>query len=685
MQNNVYRLTALFAVSLIGLHVLGFFLPTVFTWGFHVLGFLPAWMLFLYLVLAIAAVRTSFNGGLDDVLMRLSAFMEAKPVRFLAMVIALFVIVASSLRVQVPLLGDSFILIKIFGNAVNGAEYLPASHQPLAFFYFYGFMKLLGSFQFPDIMNAFLAGEIVLGIVFLASSFFTVRALFQNPEARLIGMLSICFLSALQLFFGYAEQYSAVLAALSVYILLVALYLHDKIPFRYLPVAFLLFVLIHYVGILTGLSLLFLAYGEFKRRGIREIAFGIGIMMIAVAAGLWALDFDDSRFMPPPRHIPVLSVVGIRNAYQPYAMVSPYHAIDLFNLLILLAPAGAFLIALTMRYAGRAAFRGRMTRFLLSALIPVGLFICIAQFDLPMAQDWDAFAPYAFPLILMAVIVAVDWLDHRAVRVFAILLPVLFLNSAAWWYLNSTIRPNIERVSKFIDTRISSHDGCYQSTLHLTEYALHMNDPKSIEQLSERFIELFPDDRRGYSNYTLYLMQMGDDKDVHIVGIFDKWMERDTTNVDARSQYADYLLSSGQRLYHEGKVEAALERYRAALRLVPTLAEAYNSSGIIYRDLGNIDAAIGAYETTIRLDPKSSYAYINLGNMYDDLGNSTEAVKWYRSAIGVDPKAASAYYNLGLVYAKLNERAQAVSALQEAARLGMADAQTLLTRGGERW
>src|SRR5205814_761557 len=135
--------------------------------------------------------------------------------------------------------------------------------------------------------------------------------------------------------------------------------------------------------------------------------------------------------------------------------------------------------------------------------------------------------------MLLAIVVSAGWMGEYRTKILGMLLVVTFLNTTTWLYLNSTVDPNIARVRQFIDKRISSHDGCYQSTFHLGEWYIHTNDAANIMDISEQFIEMYPTDKRGYSNYTLYLMQFGKQMDAKVTGIFVHWLAFDSTNGDA--------------------------------------------------------------------------------------------------------------------------------------------------------
>jgi len=666
------------------LHVIGAFTPGIFTWGFHFFAYLPKGLLLGYIIAAIVAMLAIARGTADRAIGRMADFMSRNPLGTLAIAIALFAFTAFTFRINVPLLGDSFIAVKIFSKTVQGIQILPNSHQPLSLVYFYLFLKLLGTFEYPGLMNAFLAGELLLGVIFIAAVFFTVRNLFQNPKYQFLSFLLLLILPYMQIFYGYVEIYGVTLALLGVYVLVSVLHLRQKIHFAAVPVAYALLLLSHYLNALLFPSLVFLVLVEYKRSKFKQLLTGAGVLAVCALLGLIALDFNIEKLIPPNRGTPILSVFSSDNAFQAYTLFSPYHFSDLLNLAILLCPAAVFLILFSLKEMKSRFLSSPGIQFFVIAAAPIVLFIMGARFDIPMAQDWDVSASYPFLLVLCGLLFAEGEGDSRSNAV-AVLVVVTLLNSLSWWYLNSTVEPNIARLRMFIDKRISSHDGIYQSTYHLSEYFVRAHDTQNLEEILAQFVSMYPTDKRGYTNYTLYLQQFGKQMDGKIIGIFDRWLALDPSNPDAHEQFANFYLDIGNRSYRDGSFNEAIGYYKNAARLSPGIPDPYNGLGISYRKLGQNDSARYYYEKTLLLDSTSVYACTNLGNLADDMGNTREAIAWYKRAISLQPNSPQAYFNLGIAYDHAGDAANAMESLRKAAQLGDADAQTFLRQRGAGW
>ncbi len=682
MQSHV-RYFLICSAALWLLTLAGSFVPGPFTWGFHSLAFLPSAVRVAYalagLFLLLLLSRTAVRERAEALLGRASS----NPVPMLAGTIIAFLAAAVALRITVPLLGDSFIAIKLYENRAGGPPFLPNSHYPLAFFYFFSVMRWLGTFTFPRIMDAFLVGEMALGAGTIAAFWYTTRTLFDEPRMQVASFLLLTVLPAAQIFFGYVEIYAMSLFFLSLYLLCAALFIKKRLPFYVLSMVYLGLVLSHYLNGLLFPSFLYLTYRAFRTEGVRSVAAGIGAAA-SLGVALWLLSgVGLASLVPAPRHSPILSVGQAEDIFQAYSLFSPFHFIDLANFLLLTCPAG---IALLIFAPSVRTIRTNTTAtFLVFALVPVVIFFALTKFDLPMAQDWDIPAPYTVILTLLGLMLAAEKFGGRGAGAVIPLLVVTALSSFLYFGLNASIAPALARASTFVDKRVSSQDGSYQSTLHFVEYYRTTSDTARIDSAFERFLAMYPNDSRGYANYTLHLMEYGEREDAKIRDLFEQWQRVDPSNREARERYGDFLLDIGHREYKDGAVIDAAHHFEEAIQKNPSLAEAYNGLGVIYHRNGDLERATQYYEKAATLDSVNAYAFINLGNLYDDRGMPDRAIAYYRKAIGLEPNAAEAYFNLGVAYGRTGAAGPSLEAIRQAARLGLGDAQEYLRKKGESW
>jgi lipoprotein NlpI len=96
--------------------------------------------------------------------------------------------------------------------------------------------------------------------------------------------------------------------------------------------------------------------------------------------------------------------------------------------------------------------------------------------------------------------------------------------------------------------------------------------------------------------------------------------------------------------------DAAIADLNEAIRLNPTMTEAYNNRGLALFDKGAFEPAIPDYEKALQLDPKHVNAFYGLGNIYKAKGEYAKAIDDYNQAMQLKPDFTNAFINRGNVY-----------------------------------
>jgi len=120
MNNRDVGAASALALLLAGFSIAGCLSPSALTWGFHALGFLPPVWLAGYCAAAALVVVAARKGWLAPLGAILVRFMETTPYQFLVAVIGAGILAAVVFRVQAPLLGDGFFLVRNFADALHG-------------------------------------------------------------------------------------------------------------------------------------------------------------------------------------------------------------------------------------------------------------------------------------------------------------------------------------------------------------------------------------------------------------------------------------------------------------------------------------------------------------------------------------------------------------------------------------
>ncbi len=638
MKNRIVAAIAT-AASLTALYLAAPFLPRSTTWGFHFLAFLGPAAPFVFLAAVLLLLAAAANRRTSGAITRGAGSAGSR--RFLVPAVALSVFAATGFlfRVRIPLLGDSWFLVRNFAGAIQGTEVLLPRDEPLATLYFSAVTDLLGVKTYGGFLNAFFAGDMVLGAAFILAAWATVRTVFNGGAERLVSFLLLCTLPAMLLFFGYVETYSSVLLMLSLYLLSGVRFLRGRLPFAWVALAFLLQVLTHYLTVLMLPSLLYLAYAGWKRGQAAQVMTGAAAFAAGALLALASVGFDVGNYFSqvPHRHyLPIVTPESLDERYSsPYTMFSPLHLLDLANLTVLLGGAAVILLlsALVPGVRGRNAPQGTaagtrpgpgpapdVRKFLFTACGPVVCFTLVAKFDLGTARDWDVVAPYSYLLTLTALAVyfrrvpAAD--DPRPALVAG---GMGLICSLLWFTVNSSPAASIERFTSLLDPDLLGQGGMYNGSLYLSRYYRQAGaaEEKSAA-LWERYLDLYPGDVRGYRNVVVNMRGAGAEA---VTGAFARWLRTFGDNPVTRDAVVNLSIESGNLALGENRLGDAGRYYAAALAADSGSASGWNNLGIVLARRGDFGTAARYFARAVEIDTAFADAWFNLGRSQVALGD----------------------------------------------------------------
>ena len=110
------------------------------------------------------------------------------------------------------------------------------------------------------------------------------------------------------------------------------------------------------------------------------------------------------------------------------------------------------------------------------------------------------------------------------------------------------------------------------------------------------------------------------------------------------------LWQQGNVLHLQGRFEAAADKFRASIEVLPT-AEGHTFLGWSLSMLGQTEEAIAECEKAIALDPDYGNPYNDIGVYLIDLGRPDEAPPWFEKAISSERYCCYQFphFNLGRV------------------------------------
>jgi tetratricopeptide (TPR) repeat protein len=150
--------------------------------------------------------------------------------------------------------------------------------------------------------------------------------------------------------------------------------------------------------------------------------------------------------------------------------------------------------------------------------------------------------------------------------------------------------------------------------------------------------------------------------------------------------------------YHQmTQLDAAMKRYRRAIRLDAKYSEAINNLGTIYYAEKRFGKATSTYKRALKLAPGSASIYSNLGTAYFAEKKYKEAWEAYNTAFQLDPEVfehrntygvllqertveerARFHYYLAKIYAKKGQNDRALQYIRKALEEGFTDRKKLL-------
>jgi tetratricopeptide (TPR) repeat protein len=84
----------------------------------------------------------------------------------------------------------------------------------------------------------------------------------------------------------------------------------------------------------------------------------------------------------------------------------------------------------------------------------------------------------------------------------------------------------------------------------------------------------------------------------------------------------------------------ALERFRQAVEMDPSFADAWNNLGITLAELGHKDDALDAFHRALEENPKHGSAHYNLADLLDEIGRNKAAAAHWRAYLGCETTGA---------------------------------------------
>jgi tetratricopeptide (TPR) repeat protein len=138
---------------------------------------------------------------------------------------------------------------------------------------------------------------------------------------------------------------------------------------------------------------------------------------------------------------------------------------------------------------------------------------------------------------------------------------------------------------------------------------------------------------------------------------------------------------AGEKAYAAGNVDAALQRFQAAVDANPDDVRSLNDLGQVLVRLGRAKDAVAYLDRAVRLSPDSWTYQFNRARAYASLQDWGEAVAGYRSAARLFPDDYATHYNLAKALQASGDVGGAIASYEKAIQLAPGQSDFQLSYG----
>ncbi len=414
-------------------------------WGVYPFTYLPAWL--RWLSVGLAALTVLWAGfSRAETSIRLPGFPRSRWAQGLIALMSLPLFFAG--RVVHTRWGDAYLLVH--GIAHPDVQLTYNWQAPLDIF-LHARLYQLGErlWGWSDALPAYwwissLAGGVAVWVLLQLAA-----DVGRNELERWAIFGIMATLGAIQLFFGYPENYTIISLLILLYLWLSWRYLQGKSSLWSASVVLALALGFHPSTLVLQPSLWVLAYIKHKNEDsqikdliapliVPPLVVVMGTFTLMSAGGRGADAFLGSEAPGGGDHRWLVPLFDITSDWEYYTMFSRSHLIEFINQQLLTAPFTLpLLLVLTLGFWSRLP-RDSYSLFLLVAAFCYVMLTWVWNPDYGGQRDWDLFAPAAWPATLLAVY----WIT-RAIsgatltRAALIIVVVQLVHTAAWVYSNT--------------------------------------------------------------------------------------------------------------------------------------------------------------------------------------------------------------------------------------------------------
>ncbi|UCD62902.1 MAG: hypothetical protein JSW34_09070 [Candidatus Zixiibacteriota bacterium] len=616
MKFNQSLLHSIPSLLTLGLFGVASFYPVTSLFGVSHLSFLSDGLVYLYVILAAAAVYAAAGPvprrPMDRVADALDSLLWGGRRWPKAVVAVVFMVAFYVFRSQVHLLGDGYAWLDIFGQ---GRGYIHKWTEPGSTYLIRWLQQLLGGYSSEDARMAFQLLSILSGAVFVYNAISVVGTLVAGSYTRLLGLVTLVFSGSLLLFFGYVEFYPVTWATSMLFLNLSLRFINGETPWWAVALSYLPALAMH-VQVLCFLpALLYLFAGRIPSPVAKKTAYVL--LATAIVAGAAVLVWlSHSRI---DVEVLLLPLFEGRPVAPDYTLFSGRHFLDLFNLVLLVFPGGLVLLALFIS-TRKKALKDGISLYLAFLSLGSVAFVFLFGAAITMGRDWDIMSLGLLPPCLLMLY----HIGRRTVlpgpRVLLTYSIVVVFMTCSFIAVSIQTKPAEDRYFTLLSDRNRN------AWMLFGQYFRRKGELTRRDEITKQVHERFPD-------YILFKSLASRVEKGEFDGVF-KAAEQLVRNDPYDPDYLRFLAGLCVR---SGQSRRAEELFRDAVLLKPYDPELMEEAANLLMKFNKLDEASRLLENASALAPENSSISESLGLVYINQNRLDDAAKVAAGMFSLDP------------------------------------------------
>jgi len=655
--------------AIVGLHLIGLFLPVNYAWGYNfwsVLGKPLSYLFpFLAFVLLIPSVVKRIALAGEKILTPLFKMLKEAPLILSAAIVSvLLLLVFYGLRSEALVYGDGFIRLNNCADKMlpdlSGKILLEIGATLLPHYVF----LILETFGLTA-AKSFALVNALGGVAGTWALYKIATCLSDRNSSKWFIFFGALSSASVILFFGYIENYTwaAVIALWALYKVLQYVRGNGRIwP------AVALAVLAVFFHVITLPFLVVVLLSPALKKYARENSTPGSLVMKINLTALFVSVVTVIIFQL--LELPRIFVPLWAQADNLYWFLSGAHLLDMFNQVILVAPLGVigiviYLISYSSRNHNQSPERA------LLAILSVMTFLVVFWInpDLGFPRDWDLLSLFGFPLSLWGAFVISRGIPGRPASV--TWLTAVIIMTAAVLVPNLIEKTSLQRATAHLDNALW-HDAHYQTDYYGGQrcipwgYILGNNvlDHERAKKYFARYGESGQNNPLALSNLGEAYFYQGNYDSAYVY--IKKALELNPDKAILNEHLSKAELALGMK-------DDALVHAEKALRLNPGSTSALTQLGIVLSRLKRAEEALVYFRWAWEIQPNSMDHNVNLGSVMQDLQAVDSAYTYYMRGLELDKERfmsnAEALYKLAILEQQLNKYADAMKHSHRATKL----------------